>query len=105
MELVLGCANGRFGGGNFKVKHNVNDNIIIVIGVAASYSSLLGWIQSGSCTSDLILLQQGEYKYNNNALQLDLNTDRGGGGRTGGTLESDIKNNGGGIRLCISSPL
>ena len=77
----------------------IDDNIIIFIGVTASNSSLLGWIQSGSCTSDLILLQQGEYKYNNNALQLDLNTDRGGGSSSGGTLESDIKNNGGGIRL------
>ena len=74
--LGLGCANGNFGsgfGGN--VNGNSNDNILV--GAKVSCSSFLGRIQSGSCSSNLLLMRQDIYEYDNGSdtLRSNLNSD------------------------------
>ena len=58
LGMGLGCTSDGFGGDN--INTNVNDNIIIR--EAASNSSLLGHIQSGSGTSNLLLLRCDEWE-------------------------------------------
>ena len=59
LVLVLGCANGGFGG-NFNVNLNINSNNNVVLRAVVSYSSLLVQIQYVFSTSNFILMWQDE---------------------------------------------